>query len=93
MTATLAPSGRPVNPLVMWTDGRWIFVEIPSKTIPCIMKFALHDAGLWRALNVLQTHSYEWAGPAQTRDSTIGRPLDPKLAAAQKLLKDKGILR
>ncbi len=89
MTAKLADSARPLNPLVMWTDGRWIFIELPSKTIPCIMKFALHEGGLWRALNVLREHSFEWAGTPMP----IEKPINPQQATAMKILKDRGILR
>ena len=89
MTATLADSAKPLNPLSMWTDGRWIFIELPSKTLPCIIKFALHEGGLWRALNVLREHSFEFAGPSMMAPKAI----DPKLAAATKLLKDRGIIR
>ncbi len=95
MTAKLAPSdphgyaARPKNPLSMWHDGRWIFVELPSKTVPCIIKFPLHEGGLWRALNVLHGHSFEFAGPPMA----IERPIDPKISAAHKILKDRGILR
>ena len=31
MPATFAPSAAPANALLIWTDGRSIYVELPSK--------------------------------------------------------------
>lgn len=95
MTAKLASPdaegyyAKPNNPLVMWTDGRWIYIELPSKTTPCIMKYALHEGGLWKALNTLRKHSYEFTGETVK----VQVPINPKVAHALKVLKDRGTLR
>lgn len=98
MTATSAPSAAPINALRMWTDGRDIYVEIPSKgECACaVFRFPLHEQGLWRALHLLQSHSYEYAGEpylASDRDRVIGRPLDPIVAQAGAILKSMGVIK
>ena len=52
MPATFAPSAAPANALLIWTDGRSIYVELPSKANvpPCIITYRLSEGGLSKAL-------------------------------------------
>jgi hypothetical protein len=80
MSATLAPSARPINPLTMWADHLNIYVELPG-AMPCIMRFPISEAGLWKALTMLRNQRYDFGGtPMQARR------LDPRIAAAQAIL-------
>jgi hypothetical protein len=86
--ATLAPSAAPINALRMWTDGREIYVEIPGSaaigTPPYITSYPLHEGGLWRALNMLRTQSYEYAGPSMMVVPKPDKAADLVLASLRK---------
>jgi hypothetical protein len=88
--ANSAKSFAPINAIHMWTDGRDIFAELPNKLgeTACIMKFALHDGGLWKALNLLRVQTYEYAGEPMIKP----KPMDAKLALAQSILKKNGVI-
>lgn len=90
----LAPSAAPSNPLLMWTDGRDIFVEFPAKRGstcgPAITKLPLSEQGLWRALNLLRTQTYDFAGTPITKPIP---KLDVASALAERILRKNGVLR
>ena len=50
---------RPANALLIWTDGRSIYVELPSKANvpPCIITYRLSEGGLSKALSLLGKHA------------------------------------
>lgn len=90
MNATLAPTAAPSNPILieagkMWCDHSSIYVQLNGAE-PCILKFQLCEAGLWKALTLLRSKKYDFAGtPVMTRK------LDPRIAAAQEILKRRAI--
>lgn len=59
MPASFAPSAAPANALLIWTDGRSIYVELPtSKSLPpCVLSFRLTESGLTKALDILRAHA------------------------------------
>ena len=67
MPATFAPSAAPPNALLIWTDGRSIYVELPSKpnVPPCIITYRLSEGGLSKALALLGKHA-DVAGTPQS---------------------------
>lgn len=58
----IAPSAAPPNALTMWTDGRRIFIELPSTIGPVVLAFPLSTGGLSKALSILSEHKVEYAG-------------------------------
>ena len=59
MPASFAPSAAPANALLMWTDGRSIYVELPTAQgkPPCVLSFCLAEQGLSKALAILCKHA------------------------------------
>lgn len=92
MNAKLAPTAAPSYAVKMWTDGRSVLVELPSKTIPCILSFPLTESGLNRALNLLRQRNTDFAGAIESSTRPlVGTPLQHALA--QRILKQKGVIR
>ena len=44
--STLAPSAAPANALTIWTDGRRVFVELPSPKGPVVLAYLYTEGGL-----------------------------------------------
>ena len=59
MSATYSPSAAPANALLMWTDGRSIYIELPTREglPPCVLSFRLSEQGLSKALAILCKHA------------------------------------
>lgn len=59
MPASFAPSAAPANALLMWTDGRSIYIELPTREglPPCVLSFRLSEQGLSKALAILCKHA------------------------------------
>ncbi len=59
MPANFAPSAAPANALLMWTDGRSIYIELPTAQgiPPCVLSFRLSEQGLSKALAILCKHA------------------------------------
>lgn len=59
MSATYSPSAAPANALLIWTDGRSIYVELPTRESvpPCVLSFRLSEQGLSKALDILCAHA------------------------------------
>jgi len=98
MPATFAPSAAPANALLIWTDGRSIFVELPSRenVPPCIITYRLSEGGLSKALALLGKHA-DVAGTPQVsvpvrraKDyvGTVGQH-----ALAESILRKRGIIK
>ena len=97
MPATFAPSAAPPNALLMWTDGRQVYVELKTKPNlpPCILAFRLSEAGLSKALALLCKHA-DVAGepqivPPSKRKDYVGTVAQHSLA--ESILRKKGIIR
>jgi len=97
MPATFAPSAAPANALLMWTDGRSVYVELPTKPNlpPCILAFRLSESGLSKALALLCKHA-DIAGepqviPPPKRKDYVGTIAQHSLA--ESILRKKGIIR
>ena len=98
MPATFAPSAAPANALLMWTDGRSIYVELPSKpnVPPCIITYRLSEGGLSKALSLLGKHA-DIAGTPQV-SIPVRRVKDyvgtvAQHAMAESILREKGIIK
>ena len=98
MPATFAPSAAPANALLMWTDGRSIYVELPSKpnVPPCIITYRLSEGGLSKALSLLGKHA-DIAGTPQV-SIPVRRVKDyvgtvAQHAMAESILRKKGIIK
>src|SRR6266571_4429545 len=81
----LAPSAAPTNALRVWADATRIYVELPG---PHIIPYALTDGGLSKALSLIRTQRYDFAGAPQLKLSLIS----PGEALAEKLLRERGII-
>lgn len=98
MPATFAPSAAPANALLMWTDGRSVYVELPTSCDlpPCILTFRLSEAGLSKALSLLGKHA-DVAGtpqlsvPARRQKDYVGTVAQH--AMAESILRKKGIIK
>jgi len=97
MPATFAPSAAPANALLIWTDGRSIYVELPTRenVPPCIITYRYSEGGLSKALALLGKHA-DVAGepqivPPPKRKDYVGSVAQHSLA--ESILRKKGIIR
>ena len=97
MPATFAPSAAPPNALLMWTDGRSVYVELKTKPNlpPVILSFRLAESGLSKALALLCKHA-DVAGepqivPPRRRKDYVGTVAQHSLA--ESILRKKGIIK
>ena len=98
MSATFSPTAAPANALLIWTDGRSIFVELPSRenVPPCIITYRLSEGGLSKALSLLGKHA-DVAGtptlsvPARRQKDYVGTI--GQHALAESILRKKGIIK
>ena len=98
MPATFAPSAAPANALLIWTDGRSIYVELPTRENlpPCIITYRLSEAGLSKALALLCKHA-DVAGtptlsvPARRQKDYVGTVAQHALA--ESILRKKGVIK
>lgn len=98
MPATFAPSAAPPNALLMWTDGRSVYVELATKpnVPPCILAFRLSESGLSKALALLGKHA-DIAGTPQV-SVPVRRAKDyvgtvAQHAMAESILRKKGVIK
>lgn len=59
--STLAPSAAPANALLIWTDGRRVFVELPSPKGPVVLTYLYTEGGLSKALALLGANKADYA--------------------------------
>jgi len=99
MTATTAPSAAPPYAVLMWASDREIYVEVPSASGPCVLRFPLTSIGLGKALALLRgRHTIEGHGehytaplnPLAKRQSTLA---DSDDAIVRNILKRQGMLK
>ena len=98
MSATFSPTAAPANALLIWTDGRSIYVELPSKpnVPPCIITYRLSEGGLSKALALLGKHADIAGSPqvsvpvrrAKDYVGTVGQH-----ALAESILRKRGIIK
>ena len=98
MSATFSPTAAPANALLIWTDGRSIYVELPSKANvpPCIITYRLSEGGLSKALALLGKHADIAGSPqvsvpvrrAKDYVGTVGQH-----ALAESILRKRGIIK
>lgn len=98
MSATFSPTAAPANALLIWTDGRSIYVELPSKANvpPCIITYRLSEGGLSKALSLLGKHA-DIAGTPQV-SVPVRRVKDyvgsvAQHALAESILRKKGVIK
>lgn len=96
---TAAPSFRPPYAVIAWADDVAVYVELPRKPIPYIMKFPLTEAGLSKALNVMRVRhrqeptrygNYKLPEPAVTRPTP--KFSDATRETARAILKKQGLI-
>jgi len=98
MSATFSPTAAPANALLIWTDGRSIYVELPSKANvpPCIITYRLSEGGLSKALSLLGKHA-DIAGtpqvsvPLRQAKGYVGSVAQHALA--ESILRKKGVIK
>jgi hypothetical protein len=85
-----APSFAPRNALKTWTDGRYVYAEIPGKGLApaTVFKCALHEGGLWKLLNLLRDQRWEYAGEPMVPPVP---KIDPKGAKIDSILRGLGL--
>ena len=71
MTASATPTFSPPNACKVWADGRYLYAELPSLGVPCIMQFSRDGLGLSKLLGIL----YKSADHA-------GAPMSPAMVPA-----------
>ena len=98
MPATFAPTAAPANALLIWTDGRSIYVELPTRdgVPPCIISYRLSEGGLSKALALLKQHA-DTAGTPQISVSAR-RAKDyvgsiAQHALAESILRKRGVIK
>lgn len=98
-TDTAYQTYRPPNALTIWTDGRSIYVELPTTSggPPCIISYRYSEGGLSKALDLLGKHA-DIAGapllvapPKRHPKSSPGT--ETQHAMAEQILRKTGILR
>jgi hypothetical protein len=72
MSATVT-TFKPPWALTCWIDDRYVYVELPG-AMPYIERFALCDAGLSKALNILRSRRREYAGPPEKAPYVPNKP-------------------
>ena len=59
MPATPALSAAPPNALLIWTNGRDIFIEMPGpQGLPVVLRYSLGPTGLANALGILTKNAH-----------------------------------
>ena len=97
MSATYSPSAAPANALLMWTDGRSIYIELPTAQglPPCVLSFRLAEQGLSKALAILCKHADIAGEPVVAatipRKDYVGTIAQHGLA--ESILRKKGIIK
>jgi len=94
MPANFAPSAAPPNALLMWTDSRNIYVELPTLqgVPPCILSYPLREQGLSRALDLLRTKATDTAGVPQLKAEVV-KYKSPQANLAESILRRRGIIK
>jgi hypothetical protein len=72
MSATIT-TFKPPWALTCWVDDRFVYVELAG-AIPYIERFALCEAGLSKALNILRSRRREYAGPPEKTPPAVHKP-------------------
>lgn len=95
MSAKFAPTAAPVNALLMWTDTRYIYVELPTADgcPPCILSYPFREQGLSRALDLLRTKATDLAGPPQITIPKAAAYKSPTSTLAEALLRRRGLIK
>lgn len=95
MPATLAPSFAPANALRMWSDGRTIFVELPTQAhlAPVILSFKHSESGLSRALSLLAQHADYSGAPVIVSRKTPMHGTAVQHDVAANILRRMGVVR
>ena len=95
MSAKFAPTAAPTNALLMWTDTRYIYVELPTAAglPPCILSFPFREQGLSRALDLLRTKATDTAGLPQLSYPKAAAYKSPTATLAESILRRRGIIK
>lgn len=94
-----AGSAAPPNALTIWSNGKVIFVELPTKRgPPYIISYQLTEGGLSKALDLLRTHADHSGAPMAgdpSRSNLSGKVVgtETQRAQAQAVLRKMGIIR
>lgn len=98
MPATFAPSAAPPNALLIWTDGRSIYVELPGTRgqPPHVITYRLSEGGLSKALSLLGKHADvagtpQVSAPARRAKDYVGTVAQH--AMAESILRKKGVIK
>lgn len=93
MNDTATRTYHPPNALLMWTDGRTIFVELPSTSgPPCIISYRYSDGGLSKALALLGKHADIAGAPISIPPPRLKKET-PQQAMAQSILTKMGLIK
>lgn len=95
MPDTTFPSYRPPNALVLWTDTRWIYVELPKREGgTCIIKYPYNSIGLSKVLALLGNQADIAGAPLNVPLPTSKiKSETPQSAQAQRILRQMGMIK
>lgn len=71
MTDEVASTGRPAYAHYMWCDENSIYIEMDGQHGPCIIAFALSEAGLSKALHLMRDNRKKAASPVYIRPGVV----------------------
>lgn len=95
MTATFLVTYAPPNALLMWTDGKSIYIELSSTdgNPPYILNFPQNTLGLGKALALLCKHA-DFQGTSLTPARPVKRVgTEAQHAMAESILRKQGIIK
>lgn len=102
MSAEALSTARPTHAVIMWSDDRNIYVELPTTLgVPYVTKYPLNEGGLTKALNILKTRyeeapSHEKNYVAPVAFTNNGKPpvqTSEQRAVAHNVLRKLGLLK
>lgn len=87
-----ALSAAPANALLIWTDGRSIFTELPGPNArPHVIRYPLTSSGLSSALGLIRAHAFDSLDPTST--ALHLSPLTPRAGTCAQQLNARDVLR
>lgn len=63
MSATIAPTARPLYAVVIWSDENAIYIELTSIHGPCVLRYPLSEGGLSKALHLMSDQHRQASSP------------------------------
>ena len=98
MNATVCRTAAPPHAILVWSDERSIYAQLPSVNGPYVAAFPRSEGGLSSALHALGAMHAEHSGQPYTRPQVLPKGLSAKgltlsaLEAARDVLKKRGVI-